>query len=329
VEFKELRSLVALSELGNISLVAERLHLSAPAIHKQLKILESELGLTLYERVGKQLRMTQAAAVLLPYLRDILIQYDSALSALEEWKGLKHGSVRIGAGPSGCVLPTIIRSFEHSFPDIEIQVESGNTAVLVEDLQKGLLDLALIVSSDLRECNRFQLEAIWKFDLVLVTSPEGPTSVTRLTELNDQRFILFRKGSRLQEPIDQYLSSRQFVPRVVMRFDNANSIRDMVGSGLGIAFLPLWVVSKDLREGTLRSIDLMEGVPASKLVLIRRKSQHVSPSVERFIKIATSRHLADFSLMSTRKRQTKPERASIVSRSRENDYLGNDAGYHA
>lgn len=103
-------------------------------------MLESELGLTLYERVGKQLRMTQAAAVLLPYLQDILIQYDSALSALEEWKGLKHGSVRVGAGPSGCVLPTIIRSFEHSFPDIEIQVESGNTAVLVEDLPKGLLD---------------------------------------------------------------------------------------------------------------------------------------------------------------------------------------------
>ena len=90
VELKELRSLVALSELGNISLVGERLHLSAPAIHKQLKLLEAELGLKLYERLGKQLRVTQAAAVLLPYFQDILIQYDSALTALEEWKGLKH-----------------------------------------------------------------------------------------------------------------------------------------------------------------------------------------------------------------------------------------------
>lgn len=293
MEFKELRSLVALAELGNISLVAERLHLSAPAIHKQLKILEGELGLKLYERVGKQLRTTQPAAFLLPYFQDILVQYDSALSALEEWKGLKHGSVRIGAGPSGCVLPSIIKMFEESFPEIEVQVESANTAVLVQDLQKGLLDLALIVSSDLQECHRFSLEAVWGFDLVLVSSLEGPVSASRIADLKNRRFILFRKGSRLQEPIDQYLSNNQFVPKVVMRFDNANSIRDMVRSDLGIAFLPLWVVGKDLRDGHLCTINLAEGIPTSKLVLIRRKSSYISPAVQSFIKIATSGHLED------------------------------------
>lgn len=301
MELKELRSLIALSELGNISLVAERLHLSPPAIHKQLKTLEDELGVTLYERVGKQLRMAQVASVLLPYMQEILVQYDAAFSALDEWKGLKQGVVRIGAGPSGCVLPTIIKRFEQAHPGIEVQVEAANTNVLIEDLRKGSLDLALIVSSDLRECKPFQIEAIWGFDLALVCSSEGPESKLQLSDLSDRRFILFRQGSRLQEPIDQYFSSQQFEPKVVMRFDNANFIRDMVRSGLGIAFLPLWVVEQDLREGNLRMIELVEKAPVSKLALIRRKSNLAPPSIQGFIKVATGLRLKDFPLLSLKR----------------------------
>src|SRR5579872_6547508 len=99
MELRELRSLVTLSELGTITLTAQKLHLSPAAIHKQLKSLESELGVRLYQRTGRALEMSQATAVLLPYLTDLLAQYDAALGALEEWKGVKQGAVRIGAGP--------------------------------------------------------------------------------------------------------------------------------------------------------------------------------------------------------------------------------------
>ncbi len=298
VELKELRSLVALSQLGSISLVAERLHLSPPAIHKQLKTLEDELGVMLYERVGKQLKLTQAASVLLPHLKEILTQYDSAFSALEEWKGLKRGLVRIGTGSTGYLLPAILRQFEQAYSGVEVQVETGNTGVLVEDLQKGLLDLALIVSSDLKERQDFQIEAVWAFELVLVSNREEPVSRPRLADLNDRRFILFRQGSRLQEPLDRYFSSQQFEPKVVMRFDNANFIRDMVHSGLGIAFLPPWVVERDLKEGTLGMIQLAGASPVSKLALIRRKSSYVPRPVQGFIKIAVSLDLSELPLLS-------------------------------
>jgi DNA-binding transcriptional LysR family regulator len=87
VELNQLRSLVAVSELGRISQAADHLHRSPSAIHKQLKLLESELEVQLYEKVGKRLQLTQAAEVLLPFLKGILAQYDSALSAMAEWKG--------------------------------------------------------------------------------------------------------------------------------------------------------------------------------------------------------------------------------------------------
>jgi DNA-binding transcriptional LysR family regulator len=288
VELKELRSLVALSELGSISLVAERLHLSPPAIHKQLKTLEGELGVLLYEKVGKRLQLAQAGSVLLPHLKELLAQYDSALSALEEWKGLKRGLVRVGAGPTGYVLPSIIKRFEQVHPGIEVQVETGNTPVLMEDLRNGLLDLALIVSSDLSERHDFCIEAVWDFELVLVSHTERPTPRLRLHDFDDQRFILFRQGSRMQEPIDRYFARHHFEPKVVMRFDNANFIRDMVLSGLGVAFLPVWVVERDMKEGNLRVIRLAEAAPSSKLALIRRKSTYVPRPVQGFRDTAIS-----------------------------------------
>lgn len=291
VELKELRSLVALSELGSISLVAERLHLSPPAIHKQLKTLESELGVLLYEKVGKRLQLAQAALVLLPHLKELLTQYGSALSALEEWKGLKRGVVRIGVGPTGYVLPSILKRFEQVHPGVEVQVETGNTPVLMDHLRNGLLDLALIVSPELSERRDFCVEAVWDFEMVLVSHTERATPRLQLHDFDNQRFILFRQGSRMQDPIDRYFARHQFEPKVVMRFDNANFIRDMVLSDLGVAFLPPWVVERDMKEGNLRVIRLSEATPWSKLALIRRRSNYVPRPVQGFT--ATAIHLAE------------------------------------
>src|SRR5258708_5191458 len=129
MEFRQLRSLVALADLGGIARVAEKLHLSPPAIHKQLKLLEAELGVQLYEKVGRNLRLTQAAEILLPYSRDLLAGHDGAIAALEEWKGLGRGIVRVGAGPATSVylLPGLLRKYRRAFPKVDLLIETGNS----------------------------------------------------------------------------------------------------------------------------------------------------------------------------------------------------------
>jgi DNA-binding transcriptional LysR family regulator len=294
VEFKELRSLVALSELGSISLAAEQLNLSPPAIHKQLKILEAELGVPLYEKVGRRLQLTQAAEVLLPYLRELFAQYDSAFAALQEWKGMKRGMVRIGTGPSAYVLPAILKNFRRINPAIEVLVETGNTPVLLDGLSRGSLDLALLVSADLAEQKDYQVEMAWDFELVIVSHQRLPPSHPRLADLRHLRFILFRKGSRMEEPIDRYFAANGFEPNVVMRFDNPEFIRSMVRAGMGIAILPVWVVNRDIKERRLSLIRPV-GLPLySKIELVRRKSGFVPRPVNAFVEAARTldpRHL--------------------------------------
>jgi DNA-binding transcriptional LysR family regulator len=286
MEFREIRSLVALSDLGGIARAAEMLHLSAPAIHKQLKLLESELGVQLYEKVGRSLRLTQAADVLLPYLRDILAEYQSALSALDEWKGLKRGLVSIGTGPTSYVLPAILKQFRHTYPGLEVFVETGNTPVLLESLGKGSLDLAMLVSPDLSEKQDFCVEVGWDFEFVVVSHLRRPPRRPALADLKNFRFILFRRGSRMQESIDRYFASNGFQPNVIMRLDNSDLIKAMVRAGLGISILPYWVVEKDLKDGHLCLIRQKEPPLFSKLALVRRKISFVPQPVQAFIDVA-------------------------------------------
>ncbi len=285
VDLKELRSLAALSELKSISLAAERLHLSPAAIHKQLKVLESEVGVRLYEKVGRRLELTQASEVLLPYVKEMLAQHDSAVFALEEWRGMKRGVIRIGAGPtiSSYLLPPMIKRFRKAFPGVELLIETGNTPVLLESLGRGSIDLAVLVSSDLSEAQAFSVGVHWDFELVLVSHQRQSARRVRLGELQHSRFILFRKGSRMEEPIDRYFAGHGFEPNVIMRFDSAEAIKAMIQSGLGISLLPTWIVDKDLRNGRLHHIRLVEPPVYSKIALVCRKSRYVPQAVGGFI----------------------------------------------
>ena len=294
--------MLALAEFGSISLAAGHLHLSPPAIHKQLKTLESELGVRLYEKVGRQLQLTQAAEVLLPYLKDLMAQHESALTALEEWKGMKHGMVRIGTGPSAYVLPAILKKFRRAYPAVELLVETGNTPVLLESLNRGELDVALLVSAELAEKHEYVVEMSWDFELVMVSHSRPAAAKPKLAELNHLRFILFRKGSRMQEPIDHYFAANGFDPNVIMRFDNSEFIRSMVRAGLGVSLLPLWVVDRDLKERRL-SLIRHSGPPLySRIALVRRKSSFVPQPVQAFISTARGLEAKNLPLLTVQKK---------------------------
>lgn len=285
MELRELRSLVALAKLGSIARTADKLNMSPAAIHKQLKVLENELGVQLYEKAGRQLRLTQAAEIILPHIKNILAQYDATISALNEWKGLKCGLVRIGTGPtfSSYLLPSLLQEFRGKFPDVEIYVETGNTHQLVEALSGGLLDVTILVSSELSEAPGLTVEATWDFEVALVSSQQQSSKPCRLADLQDSPFILYKKELIFERMIDRYFAEAGFRPRVTMRFDNAEAIKAMVRAGLGISMLPLWTVDAELKSKTLSLIRQQEAPLRAKMALVTRKLGYLPQPVSAFI----------------------------------------------
>lgn len=288
MELRELRSLVTLAELGSLAATAAKLHLSPAAIHKQLRALETELGIRLYEKNGRQLKLTQAADVLLPYSRDLIAEHDAALSALAEWKGLKRGVARIGAGPtlSTYMLPPLLRRFRRAFPQVELYVETGNSIALVEGIRSGQLDLALLVGAPLPEEPNLVVEASWEVEYVLVSNLRNAPRHCAISELRQFPFILYRKGSRVANLIDRYFAEIHFHPNVIMTFDNADAIKAMIRTGLGVSMLPMWIADADLKKGTLSIIRQRERRLLSTVELASRRSNYVPPAVQAFTKVA-------------------------------------------
>ncbi len=288
MEFRQLRSLVTLADVGSIAAVAKRLNLSPPAIHKQLRGLETELGIPLYEKTGRALRLTKACELLLLHARDLLGQHELAVRAMQDWKGVKGGVVRIGAGPtiSSYLLPGLLRSFRRAYPRVELYVETGNTPTLVQSLASGALDLGLLVASQSGEEPGISVEAAWDVEFVLVSNlPEAPRRC-ELRELRKFPFILYKKGSRIEDLIDFYFAEAGFLPKVIMTFDTAEAIKAMIRTGLGISMLPMWVVDSELKRRTLSIIRQRERPLLSKVELVSRKASHLQHAVQAFIKMA-------------------------------------------
>jgi DNA-binding transcriptional LysR family regulator len=288
MEIRELRSLLTLAKTGSLIETASRLHLSPAAVHRQLKILGEELEVQLYERRGRQLFLTGAAEALLPMIRDLFVQYQSTLQAAREWKGLERGALRIGTGPTFAtyMLPKLLESFREQHSKVELFVETGHTANLVEKLNDGVLDVLFLVA-EAEPARTLKVETSWQLEVVLVASPKLKLPARcPLKDLRDLPFILYRAGSIFENIIDGYFNRHGFQPRVAMRMDNAETIKSMVRSGFGVSMLPVWTVREELERETVRIIRQAEPALITQIGVLRRPAGYVPQAVGMFLRMA-------------------------------------------
>ncbi len=286
MDIRELRSLMTLAETGSLARTAAQLHLSPAAIHRQLRILGEELGAPLYERRGKELQLSEATRALVPLVRELVTQYETLLAAGKELNGARRGMVRIGTGPTygSYVLPRLLEEFRGRNPQIELMVDSGHSAQLVEGMQNGRLDLSFLVSPALHPS--LVVEKQWKFEVVFVAAASAmPKRISDIPGLRDVPFILYKQGTVFEELIERYLEKNGLRPRVTMRLDNPDLIKAMIRSGFGISMLPAWTVQNDFKTGALRKIRVKAPPLEMSVDLIRRRSDYVSASVRSFLNL--------------------------------------------
>lgn len=288
MEFRELKSLMMLAQSGSITETARSVHLTPAAIHKQLKQLEQDLNVPLYERRDGRLQPTAAAEVVMPYFRDILGRYESALVALDEWKGVRRGLVRIGAGPSLAiyVLPRLLRLYAREFPNVDLDVQTGSSLQLLGLLQAGSVDMILLVGTETLEDPTLTSVVELNFEIVLLSSISGVPRRCSLSRLAPYPFLLFRKGARIENLIDRYLGEHSFRPNVRMRFDSAEALKGTLLKQPGIGLLPLYTVEDEVRRGELVRIRQTGPRLMMKAQLLTRELGFAAPSVEAFVKMA-------------------------------------------
>lgn len=287
MEFREVLSFTLLAKSHSILETSRELRLTPGAVHKHLKTLESELGIQLYEKHDGALRLTAAGRAALPYFQEILDRRDAAIDAASGWKNNVGGMVRVGAGPnfSSDMLPRILSRFRRRYPTVELFVETGNGGNLRESLRSGSLDLIFDVAQPPVDSAEFTTMAEWESCMCIVSArPELPQNCP-MSKLKNVPFILFPKGTPMQDMIDAHFARIGFRPKVVMRSDSAEAIKSMVKNRLGVAMLFQYNANQDVRNRSIRVIHRVPGL-SSRMVLLRRRSAFIPRPSLAFTQVA-------------------------------------------
>lgn len=286
-----LRIFQAVAQRRNITAAASELMLSQPAVSLQLKSLERDLGLPLFQRGGPKLLLTDAGEVLYRAAASILFAKDEAERAIGELRDGTKGRLIVGAGTTGgmYVLPRILQAYTERWPGTEIVMQVGTTDQLLERLLQNGLDLAIVGGPI--EDRRFKTETICTDVLVLIaapTHPIGAVAAVTLKDLGGLPFIVPEVGSRTRQLVERRLRDAGVPMRIAMQMPGTEGVKRAVEAGLGIGIVSRYAVEAETATGVLRCLPIAGFTLTRPVSMVYRSQKYFSPVGARFRDFAKS-----------------------------------------
>jgi DNA-binding transcriptional LysR family regulator len=277
----------------NFRRAAEELFLTQPAVTLQVKTLEQQLGVQIFDRSGPRISLTPAGALLLKFADKIDHLESAALEALSKFAGEPRGELRIGASLTIAqyILPHILGEFQRQHPQIRTHVTTCNTEQVLEALLAHKISVGFVEGPTLRRDIR--TEIFLEDELVLMTPPAHEWSERPFVdaeELIHERLLMRERGSGTRRVVEIALQKRGIKAKQLnpaMEFDSTEAIITAVEAGLGVGFASLWSISKELQLGTLRAVPI-RGVriprPLSVAYAVGHEPQGVALTFLQFVR---------------------------------------------
>ena len=262
VNYKHLRYFQAVAHDGNLTRTAQALNLSQSALSTQIRTLEDRLGHSLFDRVGRQLVLTEAGRIALDYADAIFKTGDELVAVLAQ-SGTGRRAVRVGA------LATLSRNFQLDFlrpliarADVEVLVRSGSQAELLGDLQALRLDIVLTNTPPPRDrAAPWLSQKISEQPVSLIAKPELCAAKTDLpTLLAREALVLPTLETGLRAGFDLWAARRGLRPQIAAEVDDIAMMRLLAREGAGIAVLPPIAVRDELASGLLVEVAQIDGL---------------------------------------------------------------------
>lgn len=290
MELRHLRYFVAVAEEQNVTRAAERLHVSQPPLSRQIQDLELELGLNLFERTGKAVRLTEAGRVFLNEARAVLQRADEAVAAARAVGIGTGGEFHVGYAPSPTaeILPATLRAFRDKAPSVKVVLHDLATPEMLAGLRTGKLQAALMVEPS-RHANRgIAFQVLRTYPIVVAVAPNHPFTRRRTVSLQEVVKEPIVAYSRKEFP-DFHEMLRRITGRLAkkLRFseecDGVMSLIVALESGKGVA-----LIASSLENAAgkrLRYIPL-EAAPEPACVGIAYRKGQLHPVQRLFIEAA-------------------------------------------
>lgn len=294
---QQLRLFEAVARHSSFTRAAEEVHLSQPAVSIQVKRLEENVGLPLFDHVGKRITLTEAGRELYAASKDVLGRLSDLDSAIDSLKGEVAGSLRVTAVTSAkYFLPHLLGAFLRRYPDVEPKLKVVNRQAMLERIADNEDDLYVMghVPDDLDVEQVPFLENI----ISVVASPEHPLAGKRkvaLKQLENERFLVRESGSGNRKVVGEFFSEQGIKINPSMELGSAEAIKQGVMAGLGISALSLHNLRLEVAAKQIVVLKV-EGFPLRRRWnVVHRKGKSLSHAAQSFIEFlqAEGQHLVN------------------------------------
>ncbi|MCI0488477.1 MAG: LysR substrate-binding domain-containing protein [Blastocatellia bacterium] len=243
----------------NYTRAGRELRLQQPTVSAHIKQLEAELGVQLFEHVGRRLVLTEAGRILETVARKALFALEDVQSALDEYKGLERGTLRLGASttPGLYLLPRLLARFNRLYPNIALRSVIENTVKVERMVLQGEVDFGFVgghlVTGEI-------VSRPWIDDhIVLITPPDhrfARASQADVRMFADETFIQREAGSATQAMIETEMEKAGVAFKRVVELGHPEAIKEAVISGMGVAFVSRFAVEREAGAGDLAVVPL-------------------------------------------------------------------------
>jgi len=285
----QLRSFLAVCEHGSFTRAGEVRFRTQPAVSRQIKQLEQALGLTLFERIGKSVRLTDAGRALRPLAEGWLGQMERIAECVFGHRRPGRGRLRIGASttPGYYVLPHVLGEFHRTHPDVEIAYTVDNSLVIERLLVRNEIDLGF-VGGHLSD-RTLLIEPLMEDEIVCFCGAGHPLARRQritVTVLDDETWVVREPGSATRQLFERWLSSAGGRLHRVIELNSPEAIQALVREGIGVSFLSLAGLRDDFRAGSLRRLRVAGLRLRRPILVVRHPEKHLSPAMTAFLALA-------------------------------------------
>jgi LysR family transcriptional regulator, hydrogen peroxide-inducible genes activator len=320
MNLQQLGYFVAVARTRNFTRAAESCFVAQPALSQQIRKLEAELGLPVFERRRRGVDLTAAGTAFLAYAEQVLQLVAEGKQRVTDLQKVRHGAVSVVCLPTIATywLPPVISKYRQQYPDVAINIHE-HAGCTPEDFSKALADVGIVQlceESPRPASLMVHIERMFVDEQVLVLptahrlarSGAAPEKAIALKEVAGEAFVLPKATCGMGRVISRAFSEAGFQPRVRLETSQVEAVSEMVSAGLGIGLMPAMAMGRDYPG--LRWRRIVRPAPRRTIALAWSSERSLSPAAAAFIDIV--REVARTTGRKTRKEPARSERAPLL-----------------
>lgn len=284
MDTQSLKVFLAVADNSSFTLAAEKLFLTQPAVSKRIAGLEDQLGCALFDRIGRDIQLTEAGRTLLPRARTWLLELDDIRRSISNLNDEVAGTLCIGTSHHVGLhrLPPILREFSQRYPAVRLDIRFIDSEEAWEGVLHGELELG-VVTLPPESDPRVNQTPIWDDPLVFMAAPEHPLAQAKsltLSELTAYPALLPSPATFTRRLVETLLDEHQLHAQIAMSTNYLETLYMMVSIGLGWSLLPAAMM-----DGKVTRLAVNAALPVRKLGYVTHPARSLSNAARCFIEL--------------------------------------------